>query len=152
MAKEIMLDTGPLGMITHPRPNPAIVDWFKQLLQAGVSFLIPEIADYEVRRELLRAGRHKGVERLDQLKDATSYVPLRTAAVLRAAEFWAKARNEGYPTADDKALDGDVILAAQAVIASDSGTTVVIATTNVGHLVRFADARRWNEIEKNDLL
>ena len=45
MARQIMLDTGPLGMITHPRPNPAIADWFKKLLQAGVSFLVPEIAD-----------------------------------------------------------------------------------------------------------
>lgn len=41
------------------------------------------------------------------------------------------------PTADDKALDRDVILAAQATIISNQGEGIVIATTNVSHLTRF---------------
>jgi predicted nucleic acid-binding protein len=140
-------------MITHPRPNKAIAEWFKGLLRAGASVMIPEIADYEVRRELLRAGKRKGIQRLDALQNVIGYVPLSTSAMLKAAEFWAQARNEGYPTADDKALDGDAILAAQAaVLAAESGQDVVIATTNVGHLARFADARKWEEITEHDLL
>ncbi len=61
MPKQVLLDAGPLGMISHPRPNRAIADWFKRLLSAGVSVLVPEISDYEVRRELLRANRQKGI-------------------------------------------------------------------------------------------
>lgn len=53
---------------------------------------------------------------------------------------------EGRPTANDKALDGDVILAAQAVLVSQASEEVVIATTNVRHLSRFAQASRWEEI------
>jgi hypothetical protein len=61
-----------------------------------------------------------------------------TAAMRQAAVFWAQARQQGQPTADDRALDGDVILAAQAITLGV--TDVVIATTNVGHLSRLAPA------------
>lgn len=44
------------------------------------------------------------------------------------------------------ALDGDVILAAQALLVANEGNEVIIATTNVGHLSRFVDAREWQDI------
>ncbi len=145
MAKVVLLDAGPLGMVTHPRPNKDIVDWLKDLLNSGLSVLVPEIADYEVRRELLRANKTKGVQRLDQLKRTIGYLPITTDAMLKAAEFWAQARTQGYPTAHDKALDADVILAAQAVTLSN-GDEPVVATTNVGHLVNFVPADEWQNI------
>src|SRR5437879_5537175 len=36
MAKQVLLDAGPLGMISHPRPNKAIADWLRRLLSAGI--------------------------------------------------------------------------------------------------------------------
>ena len=146
MARVILLDAGPLGMVTHPRANPDIVDWLKAMLYSGATILVPEIADYEVHRELLRAKKSKGVKRLDQLKRTIGYLPISTQAMLLAAELWAQARNQGYPTADDKALDADVILAAQASTLNDTGDDPVIATTNVGHLSRFAQADQWQNI------
>ena len=109
---------------------------------AGV--LIPEIADYEVRRELLRANKAGGLARLDALAGLLEYLPLTRAVMRQAAVLWAQARQQGRPTADDKALDGDVILAAQAITLG--ATDVVIATTNVGHLSRFAPAALWPDI------
>ena len=94
-----------------------------------------------MRRELLRAGKRKGIERLDQLKRELTYLPLETASILRAAEFWARARNQGRPTADPKELDCDVILAAQAERAN-----AIVATENVGHLSLFVEARDWRTI------
>ncbi len=141
MTDRIVLDAGPLGMISHPRRNREVADWLVARLRAGVEIIIPEIADYEVRRELLRAGKRKGLERLDHLKRELTYLPLDSATMLRAAEFWAKARNQGQPTADPKELDCDVILAAQAERA-----TAVVATENVGHLSLFVDARDWRTI------
>jgi hypothetical protein len=64
----------------------------------------------------------------------------------RAAEFWAAARRRGQPTADPKALDGDVILAAQAAVLAERDEPVVVATTNVGHLNRLTTASNWQEI------
>lgn len=146
MNKVVFLDAGPLGLVIHPRAGQEIDAWLKRLLQSGVSVLIPEIADYEVRRELLRLQKVQSVERLDQLKVQIGYVPLTTQAMLKAAEFWAKARNEGYPTADAKALDADVILAAQVSTMTSKQDEPVIATTNVGHLARFVPAKEWRDI------
>jgi predicted RNA-binding Zn ribbon-like protein len=133
----VLLDAGPLGLVTNPRrarQSVACAQWLQALVGHGSRVLIPEIADYEVRRELLRANKARGLARLDAL-----------AALLRqAAVFWAQARQQGRPTADDKALDGDVILAAQAITLG--ATDVVIATTNVGHLSRFAPAALWPDI------
>jgi predicted nucleic acid-binding protein len=113
-------------------------------MRHGSRVLVPEIADYEVRRELLRANKARGLARLDALADLLEYLPLTTAAMRQAAVFWAQARQQGRPTADDKALDGDVILAAQAMTLG--AADVVIATTNVGHLSRFAPAALWPDI------
>jgi len=102
---------------------------------------LPEIADYEVRRELLRANRLKGVAQLDALAELLEYLPITTAAMRQAALFWARARQQGQPTAADNTIDADMILAAQAMSLGTSD--VVIATTNVGHLVRFVPADLW---------
>jgi len=64
----------------------------------------------------------------------------------RAAELWALARNEGYATADDTALDCDMILAAQALLVAEDGFDVIVATNNLGHLGHFIDAREWETI------
>ena len=77
---------------------------------------------------------------------ALDYVPLTMQTMLRAAQFWAQVRKQGMPTADNKALDGDVILAAQATLIQDEGHEVIIATTNVGHLSRLAQAKEWRNI------
>jgi predicted nucleic acid-binding protein len=146
MSRVILLDTGPLGMISHPRPNRAIVEWVRDLLQSRAEILIPEIADYEVRRELLRARKTKGVKRLDELKVTMGYVPLTTEAMLQAAEFWAEARRRGQPTAKEAALDGDAILAGQAATLDIGTDELVIATTNTKHLSRFAHAEIWDQI------
>jgi predicted nucleic acid-binding protein len=98
--------------------------------------VIPEIADYEVRRELLRARKVAGVERLDALAALLEYLPITTVAMRQAAEFWATTRQQGQPTAGDKTIDGDMILAAQAVTLGTAN--VVVATTNVDHLSRWS--------------
>jgi hypothetical protein len=60
--------------------------------------------------------------------------------------FWADARQIGIPTASPDALDADVILAACAVTIGRPGDRIIVATQNVGHLVRYCDARLWTTI------
>ena len=147
MSQVVLLDAGPLGLVTNPKRSPqsvACAQWLQALVARGNRIIVPEVADYEVRRELLRASKREGLARLDTLVDLLDYLPLTTAAMRQAALLWAQARQQGQPTADDKALDGDVILAAQAITLGSMD--MVIATTNVGHLTRFVPAALWPDI------
>ncbi|WP_333457986.1 nucleic acid-binding protein [Microcoleus sp. herbarium5] len=137
-------------MVTNPQAKPPYLEcqlWLDCLLQNGEIVILPEIADYEVRRELIRAGKERGIRKLDLFKNVLTYRPLTTEVMLLAAQLWAQARMRGRPTAEANALDGDVILAAQAILEASEGNQVVIATTNVGHLSQFVDAREWRLIE-----
>ncbi|MGA2593945.1 MAG: hypothetical protein ABSH32_28930 [Bryobacteraceae bacterium] len=80
MSVIVLLDAAPLGMITNPKSSPeneACKNWLASLAHNGVEIVIPEIADYEVRRELLR-GKEKGRGRLDALKGMLRYAPITT--------------------------------------------------------------------------
>jgi predicted nucleic acid-binding protein len=145
----IFLDSGPLGLMTNPKNTPlaeACRQWAMDLTSAGVRLFIPEISDYEVRRELMRLGKSAGLRRLDQVKAQLDYAPITTAVMMEAAGLWADARRAGRPTASPEALDGDCILAATALLAAGPGDVSIVATTNVGHLSRFVSAQTWETI------
>lgn len=150
MYRIVVLDAGPLSLVTHPRGGEAAGEaqrWLSALLRAGVSARVPEIADYEQRRELLRSGRSRSIGRMDELAAMIGYLPITTSVMRRAARLWAQARNEGRPTASPESLDADVILAAQAlVLEEESGSPVVVATTNPDHLSRYVAAEDWRDI------
>ena len=58
----VLLDTGILGLITHPRISAeadGCNQWIASLMAQGVEINVPEISDYELRRELLRLGKIK---------------------------------------------------------------------------------------------
>jgi len=150
MSRIVLLDSGPLGIVTNPKAASPLSQegkvWLQSLPLKGYIVMLPEIADYEVRRELIPAGKTAGIRRLDQLKSQIPYRPLTTEVMLLAAQLWADARNKGKTTAEHHVIDGDVILAAQAILEVNAGNEVVIATTNVGHLSQFVDAREWRLI------
>jgi len=147
MSVVAVLDSGIVGLLTR-RKGIAAVDecrkWQAHLLAQGARLVLPEIVDYEVRRELVRIDAAASIARLDGLALTLEYLPLTTAAMRLASVLWGQARQQGLPTADPKELDGDVILAAQALLLGTA--EVVVATTNVGHLSRFVAARQWQDI------
>lgn len=144
----VFLDTGVVSLVTHPNDTDEAIackKWFQGLLEEAVPVHLPEIADYELRRKLMQLNSRRALQRLDELRTMIHFVPITTPAMLKAAEFWADARRLGQPTASDDALDGDVILAAQAATSNPEGDEVVVITTNVGHLARFVKATLWTE-------
>jgi predicted nucleic acid-binding protein len=147
----ISLDSGPLSLVTLPKPSPeadACKQWLARQLSAGVRVVVPEVVDYELRRELLRAGKVDSLRRLDAFlaADAGRLIRIDSIALRRAAELWADVRRAGLATADPKELDVDVIQAAQLHALGCAPADLVIATSNVGHLSRFWRAERWEQV------
>ena len=145
MTTSFLLDSGPLGLLAHDRPAQRlpIQAWLVQQMSAGASVYVPEVADYEVRRELTRlvlSGQLPAsrLSRLDQLIAVSGYLPVSTAMWKRAAELWADARRHGRPTANPAALDADVLIAAQAI---EIQATVV--TSNPTHLGQWVTIQTW---------
>jgi predicted nucleic acid-binding protein len=142
----ILLDSGPLGLLSNPNNNPqrrACRRWLASLLAASRRVLVPELADFEVRRELIRIQSHSAILNLDGLGIRLEYLPLTTTAMRQAAVLWAQARQTGRQTASNHALDGDVILASQAL---NLNCPTTIATTNPAHLSRYGPAELWSAI------
>jgi predicted nucleic acid-binding protein len=149
MTRVIVLDAGPLGLLVRSRQIP-IADqcahWLRDLLDHGERVVLPAIAEYEVRRELVRLNASGAISRLDALANGMDYLALTTPMFRAAAQLWGDLRREGRPTADPQALDGDVILAAQARSLITPAISVLVATTNVGHLRRMIAAETWSTI------
>lgn len=156
MSRVIVLDTFPLSSTAKQEPQPGIVptkldlcqQWIKDCIQAGHHVVAPAINYYEALRELERLNATSQISRLRAFCHAVPdrYLPLTNAHLDLAAILWGRARNAGTPTASAEALDGDVILAAQALSLGVPLSDLVIATTNVGHLSQFAPADLWTNI------
>jgi hypothetical protein len=86
---DLLLDSGPLGLVTQPRLSPEVVAvnrWLIDCLASGDAVLVPAIIYYELRRELLRARKASGLARLDAFVeiDPNRYLAL-TDEALRLA-------------------------------------------------------------------
>jgi predicted nucleic acid-binding protein len=117
---KLLLDTNVLTRLCHPgKPeNAEISAWLAELLTRRsdeVQVCVPEIADYESRRGLLHVALRsqrpttRSLQRLDQLIELLTFLPINTPILRRAADLWAQSRSIGQPTSPKEVLDGDVI-------------------------------------------
>jgi hypothetical protein len=56
MTQIVLLNSTPVGLITNPKATPLAIEcqqWLESLLDRGYQVVLPEIIDYEIRRELL---------------------------------------------------------------------------------------------------
>ncbi len=99
MSVIVLLDSGPLGLVTNPKESAeslACKEWLRQLTRDGYQALVPAITDYEVRREL-KLYKINGLRNLDTLVASAGYVPLTPQGLWLAADFWAQVRQSGLP-------------------------------------------------------
>ncbi len=74
--------------------------WLRRSLEHRLLFVLPEIAGYEIRRELLLGKKINGLKLLDEFKSAIYYYPIcqrRRSAndsemMLTAAKSWVESR------------------------------------------------------------
>ena len=152
----IALDTYPLSnaAVTPALPGTAPTSseqchrWMTDCEAAGVQFLVPAIAYYEVVRELYERQAIAKIARLQRYCfHATRFVPLTTEHLTDAAKRWAQLRIEGLPTAGRQALDGDAIFAAQILSLNLPAGELAVVTRNPKHTVRFGlPAANWEDI------
>ena len=146
----VVLDSGVVGLVTTPNATgeaAACKAWLRAHGDAGTTVVLPDIIDYETRRALLHRGFASRLRELDALAQTVLTVRVTRAVLLDAAGLWAEARQAGRKTSDDRALDVDVILCAQARSLAGAGVPpAVVATTNVRHLAPSVDARRWVDV------
>ena len=141
MIERLILDAGPLGQLSNPRASTEVAERAARLFDSGFDLYISEVADYEVRRNLLLHQKASSIVRLNQLHAICRYAPITTPVMRKAAELWADSRRQGKPTSDPKELDCDVVLAAHALALGAS-----VITDNIGHLSRFVTTQRWADL------
>jgi hypothetical protein len=147
----IVLDSTPLGLLLQ-RPGVPVADacrnWATNLESRGSRIVLPEIIDYEIRRELKRINAVRSLLALDQFiaQDPHRLLELTHDAMEAASTLWASSRKAGRPLADPAALDIDVILAAQTLTAGFDMSDTIVATSNVAHLQQLVPARFWNSV------
>ena len=153
MPRVLVLDTFPLSCTGKREPAPGIPltlseechAWIKACNAAGHRIVAPSICGYEVLREMERLGATRQINRICNFCFATPsrFLSITDEHLEGAAKLWAKARNQGKPTASAASLDADVILMAQVQSLGLTADQYVVAITNVGHLSLFVPAQLW---------
>ena len=155
MKRLIILDTGPLSNcvveVAKPFEVPKVSQqcrqWIDDCEKSGISLLVPAVAYYEALRELELRSASSQIARLKGFcLRSDRFIPLRTDDLEAAARLWANARKSGKSTASPHSLDADVIIAAQALSLGLAASDFIIATTNPGHIARFAPCDLWTNI------
>lgn len=123
----LLLDTGVLGQVCHPRKHENVRAWFRRVVVEH-EVLLSEFADYELRRELLRIESIRSLRRLDELTRELRYLPVTTST-------WRVGRPTGEGT------DGDIIIAAQAL-----EEAAAVVTLNEKHFAAIVNAYPWTSV------
>ena len=155
MPRTIFLDTGVLSNCVVPiSASPTLTlseqcrRWLIDCEHNGADILVPSIAYYETLREIERRQAEIQRKRLvEYCFMAGRFIPVTTRHLEEAARLWAHARLSGAPTANDAALDGDMILCAQVLSLKLPDTDYIVATTNTKHLKLFVQADDWQNIQ-----
>lgn len=152
----IVLDAFPLSncVVTINRRGTLLTlseecrQWLTDCERSGATILIPAIVYYEELRELERRKAYKKIARFQEYCfQSGRFIPLTTGHLEKAAQLWGFARQSGKQTADDKALDADVILSSQVLSLEMTSKEYIVATTNVKHLQQYVNADEWQNIE-----
>ena len=152
----VFIDSSVLGILANPNKiseSSKCREWLYKLLAQGIYICSSIICDFEVRRGLILEYQKKpyltSIQNLDQLAEIIAFLPITSELLKQASILWASACTQGIPTAEQKSLDIDIIICShwQQLKEEFPGCYIVIATTNIKHLSRFAEAKTWREIK-----
>ncbi len=125
--KTYLLDSTIVSKIIK-RDDQSIKKRFQQALRNNSKILISPIVFYEVMRFFYHKKAVKEINFLLKLVDKLYWIDTNYNTWDKGAKIWAQARSIGRPTADEKSLDADVLIAAQA-----KEHNAVVVTKNTKH-------------------
>lgn len=151
----LVLDSTPLGLLVQKlgdAEGAACKTWLVRLEAFGCRFFVPEIADFALRRVLLRSGETAALARLDAFVAAEPdrFLPLATPALRLAATLWAQGPPRDKRRPPPSSLTEDCVLAAQArlLVSTVRGLSpLLIATDHPERFRSLAPAHLWREID-----
>ena len=82
-------------------------------------------------------GYTKGINNLNKFRQRELIIPIDNESLITATELWAEIRKIGQATADNKNIDCDVIMVAQALTLRKQFQQIIILTIDVKDLIRF---------------
>lgn len=155
----VVLDSNILGMLSTPDESASLeregelkevrhcTEWLYKLLAKGARVIIPDICDYEVRRELIRIGS-SSVKELNSLRELLDCYEVTFEVLAEAAELWAESRKISQPNKLEENIDVDCIIAACChVLERDNpGQAVILATKNIKDFQRTTNCAHWQDI------
>lgn len=133
----VILDSKPLGEICNSLNQAKTRPLIQFLRERKIALRVAEITDYELRRELNLQKLTKGINNLNKFRQRQEIIPLDSESLLVATDLWAELRREAQPTADNKNIDCDVIMVAQALSLAKQFEQIIMLTIDVKDLVRF---------------
>lgn len=142
MTSRLMLDTNVLARICHPSLHQDVKEWLRRLLERGAAapeILVSVLADYELRRVLMKQQGVESLAHLDALEQSLRFVPLTVEASRRAAGMRRESGVAGSPSLSD----GDLLMAAQAEIEG----AILVTNDKAIHQIPGLTVRDWSEID-----
>jgi predicted nucleic acid-binding protein len=140
MTYAILLDSGPLGKMVHQErtyiePTRLLEKFAKD---NGISLLIPEIIEMELKKELVNRGFVKSIRKLNKFGQQDRIIKLTQDDRLLAKEIENNLRKEGKSISKE-IPSNDGILAAQAINLkiSQEYEKVIILTENIKHITKL---------------
>ena len=135
-SKVVILDSGPLGKFCNPVKRRQVKILINFLRAEKIPLRVAEITVYELRRNLELEELQKAINNLSKYKQRQEIILIDSESLDDAANLWAIIRRQGESTADQKNIDCDVIMVAQALKLRQEFEQIIILTTD-RDLIRF---------------
>lgn len=138
----ILLDSGPLGKFVHQRETfQAEISLLNNFAKAeGISILVPEIIEIELKEELLKRDFIKSISKLNKFKRQDRIIPINDSDRSLSIVIEEDLKSQGQQVASS-IPSNDGILVAQAINLKLSRRyqRVIILTENTKHLLALSN-------------
>lgn len=156
----LVLDTGPLGLLTNPNKTEkpeACRHWFENMAQNGARVAVPQTSYEEVCIGIQHAHTVHGIDRLNkfvnEVYDRNLWIATNRVVTMEAERLQESTKTRGKMTGDPNELNPDCKIAAACKLAPQllddipQGTRCVVVTDNIKHYKQIeVECYKWQDL------